>query len=244
MPASYIHMEMFVPTVTGHRVYVRYDTPDLIPYVYCVGPSGSGSPESGHSSMEILPVATSLARTFRWRGATKQPLSVARHSLVVRDVVERLCKLCPDDHPPERVGCHKLCGLLHDVGEMVVGDLPAPLLSTIADLRNLELSAHEAICFALLEPELGSSIRDDVLINSKVLVSYVDKMVTRWEAKNMLQFEKGLGAISSAEHLALADDETMDEYVETAYRKNNAEHLAVGAFCSAFARDISYLKEV
>lgn len=66
----------------------------------------------------IETIARALARIPRFGGHTVKPLSVARHSLHVYELVKL--------REPKRKDC-QLWALLHDAHEIVVGDIPRPL---------------------------------------------------------------------------------------------------------------------
>ena len=58
-----------------------------------------------------------LMRAPRWRGQTSRPWSVAAHSLAVRRVLSVM----------EAAPIVQLAGLVHDVEEAILGDVPTPL---------------------------------------------------------------------------------------------------------------------
>ena len=66
----------------------------------------------GPENVDIETIAHSLALQNRWRGMTREPFSVAQHSVLV----SQYCS-------PE----HALWGLLHDAAEAYVGDQPGPV---------------------------------------------------------------------------------------------------------------------
>ncbi|MBV9637401.1 MAG: hydrolase [Methylobacteriaceae bacterium] len=70
--------------------------------------------------VEIEDIAHGLARVARWNGQTIGPhiFSVAQHSLLVERVAEAMHPKMPADW--------RLCVLLHDAAEYVIGDLISP----------------------------------------------------------------------------------------------------------------------
>lgn len=68
----------------------------------------------GYPSLDIRTIAVILGRINRWNGRTDRPWPVLMHSLMVSYLV------------PEQAVIH---ALLHDAGEIAVGDVPAPLKS-------------------------------------------------------------------------------------------------------------------
>ena len=90
--------------------------------------------------VEIEDIAHGLARVARWNGQTKGewPFSVAEHSLLV----ERLLGAArPAPEPAER-----LCALLHDAPEYVIGDMISPFKAALGlDYRAFEDRLEAAI---------------------------------------------------------------------------------------------------
>jgi hypothetical protein len=83
------------------------------------------------SDLTVKETATSLGRLFRWRGAI--PISVGQHSVVLA----RYAKTADVS-----VWC-----LLHDVPEILLGDLPSPLkrLASSEPYRNAEERVMQAV---------------------------------------------------------------------------------------------------
>jgi hypothetical protein len=73
--------------------------------------------------INIEDVAWSLAHVNRFCGHTKYPYSIAQHSCMVHDQL-----------PPE----HKLAGLLHDISEYVMSDVPRPVKSALPGYKDME----------------------------------------------------------------------------------------------------------
>jgi hypothetical protein len=71
-------------------------------------------------------IAQSLAATPRWRGTTLKPWTVAEHTMLVASAMARA----------GRTRGEVAAGLLHDVEEALIGDIPAPLL------KRLTLNVH------------------------------------------------------------------------------------------------------
>lgn len=69
--------------------------------------------------ISILSIAHALALLNRFHGHTERPYSVAEHSLLVVEIMEREL----GEHAPAAL----LAGLLHDAHEAHVGDMAAPL---------------------------------------------------------------------------------------------------------------------
>jgi 5'-deoxynucleotidase YfbR-like HD superfamily hydrolase len=84
-------------TVTGAQVDLRLMMPD---------------------SLSVLDIAHALANINRFTGHCSRPYSVAEHSLLVADIMERELHI----HDPAAL----LAGLLHDAHEAYTGDLHTP----------------------------------------------------------------------------------------------------------------------
>ncbi|HMA13441.1 MAG: hydrolase [Bacteroidota bacterium] len=90
--------------------------------------------------IELEDIAHGLARVARWNGQTsgEAAFSVAQHSLLVDDIAARLK---PGLTPNER-----LCTVLHDAAEYVIGDLITPFKSAVGpEYKVLEKRLMTAI---------------------------------------------------------------------------------------------------
>jgi hypothetical protein len=86
------------------------------------------------ADFDIVGIAGRLAKINRFCGATRFPLSVATHSVVV----SRLCS-------PELA----LTGLLHDITESFgIGDMISPVKEIMPQYRHLESHIHGQLCMA------------------------------------------------------------------------------------------------
>lgn len=74
-----------------------------------------GSPHE-LDGLTVADVAKSLAQITRYRGATRFPVSVAAHSVLVSNIAEDLGGPVAG-----------LYGLVHDVHEIILSDIPAPV---------------------------------------------------------------------------------------------------------------------
>lgn len=79
------------------------------------------NPRPGDFNLDAI--AKSIAKINRWNGHTLRPLSVAEHSLLVAEIVER--ELGGDAHA-------QLAALLHDAHESNVGDASTPAKRAMA----------------------------------------------------------------------------------------------------------------
>jgi len=70
-------------------------------------------------SLSVLDIAHALANINRFTGHCSRPYSVAEHSLLVADIMERELHI----HDPAAL----LAGLMHDAHEAYTGDLSTPL---------------------------------------------------------------------------------------------------------------------
>lgn len=81
---------------------------------------------------EIRGIASRLAKINRFCGATRFPLSVATHSVVVS-------YLCPEQYA--------LTGLLHDISEsFAIGDMIRPIKAINPAFKELELEIERQLC--------------------------------------------------------------------------------------------------
>ncbi|MEM1313376.1 MAG: HD family hydrolase [Pseudomonadota bacterium] len=91
--------------------------------------------------VEIEDVAHGLAFVARWNGQTAGdwPFSVAQHSLVVEEIFARLS-------PPECPARWRLCALLHDAPEYVIGDMISPFKAALGlDYKAFEARLERAV---------------------------------------------------------------------------------------------------
>jgi hypothetical protein len=102
----------FLITHRGHKVYPAHLAPD---------------------DFDIEDIAHSLSNINRYIGHTREPYSVAEHSVHVSFLV-----------PKE----FAMIGLLHDAHEAYVGDVNRPLKIDLQDYREIERSAEVALSLA------------------------------------------------------------------------------------------------
>ena len=114
--------------------------------------------------IEIEDIAHGLARVARWNGQTigEHGFSVAQHSLVVEDVAEHLD---PGLHPKWR-----MCALLHDAPEYVIGDMISPFKAALGyDYKQFEQRLEAAIHIRFgLPPHPPAAIRKLLKIADRV----------------------------------------------------------------------------
>jgi len=100
---------MWIITNTGAQFDLRWIKPDTI---------------------SILDIAHALANTNRYTGHAARPISVAEHSLLVVEILEREAA----EHRPEVL----LAALLHDAHEAYTGDLSSPMKQLLGPLWATE----------------------------------------------------------------------------------------------------------
>lgn len=112
-------------------------------------------------------IAHHLALTNRWLGATREPLSVAQHSVLV----SRHC-----------APAHALIGLLHDAAEAYTGDAPDPLKVVLrSGYDYVERNWNVAIAMAL-----GLGATDLLSAHLPTDVVIADAMVREAEARDLV----------------------------------------------------------
>ncbi len=80
--------------------------------------------------IDIRDIAKSLSLTYRYNGMTRRPISVAEHSLVVADIMERELGITS---PPA-----VMAALMHDAHEYITGDLSSPMKACIGTAWKVE----------------------------------------------------------------------------------------------------------
>jgi 5'-deoxynucleotidase YfbR-like HD superfamily hydrolase len=93
------------------------------------------------SAFDLEIACRMLARTYRYTGHTPYPYTVAQHSVYVGTIAGAL-------HPPARV-----YGLIHDLHEAYIGDLPSPIKRLVSGYDKIEAAAERAVLLALGLPE-------------------------------------------------------------------------------------------
>lgn len=82
-------------------------------------------------SIDLLDIAHHLAQINRYNGAARRPYSVAEHSLLVAEIMERDLGI--------RSPSALLAGLMHDAHEAYTGDLSSPMKQVLGDAwHNVE----------------------------------------------------------------------------------------------------------
>ncbi|MBX3605333.1 MAG: HD domain-containing protein [Piscinibacter sp.] len=82
----------------------------------------------GREAISLLDIAHHLAQTNRYNGAAQRPVSVAEHSLMVCDILER----AHGERRPEVL----LAALMHDAHEAYTGDMTQPLKRAFREYAN------------------------------------------------------------------------------------------------------------
>lgn len=141
--------------------------------------------------VEIEDIAHGLSRVARWNGQTvgDWPFSVAQHSLLVTDLVER--------RRPRASARWLLAALLHDAPEYVIGDLISPFKAAVgADYKTLEERLQRAIHARFnLPPALPLELRR-VIKRSDHVAAYLEAIqlagFSRKEADRALTRPRGV----------------------------------------------------
>jgi uncharacterized protein len=85
------------------------------------------------ASFSIRDIASPLSKICRFTGHTNDFYSVAQHSVLVSEVVERL-----DDS-------FSMEGLMHDAAEAFIGDVSSPLKALLPEYRKIEAEIERVI---------------------------------------------------------------------------------------------------
>lgn len=94
--------------------------------------------EDAASRISALDIAHQLAQINRFNGAACRPYSVAEHSLLVAEIMER--------HFGVRQSAALLAALLHDAHEIYCGDVTSPVKACLGYVwRELEDPLHAAV---------------------------------------------------------------------------------------------------
>jgi hypothetical protein len=101
--------------------------------------------------INIVDIAVGLSRESRFNGQTKEPYSVAQHSILVSRIV-----------PPE----HALWGLLHDASEAYAKDLTYSIKSLLPEYKAVEHSILRVIIekYGLTWPEPACVKEADLIV--------------------------------------------------------------------------------
>lgn len=128
--------------------------------------------------VEIEDIAHGLARVARWNGQTYgiHAYSVAQHSLLVEQIVERTTK----DASPALL----LTALLHDAPEYVIGDMISPFKQAIGagGYRAVENRLQAAI-------NLRFGLAGNTPANTKKIIKRADYIAAFYEATRLAGFE-------------------------------------------------------
>lgn len=126
--------------------------------------------------IELEDIAHGLARVARWNGQTsgEAAFSVAQHSLLVDDIAAGL--------KPGLAAPQRLCVVLHDAAEYVIGDLITPFKTAVgADYKVLENRLMTAIRLRFGLPARESE-------ELKRLIKRADRIAAYLEATQLAGF--------------------------------------------------------
>lgn len=135
----------FITTVTGQRFYFNNPQPDQI---------------------NLTDIAYALANTKRWGGHAYPAISVAQHSVMVAERLQR-CGATP---------MVQLQGLFHDAAEAYLGDIPTPIKAIMPQYQALEMLVEDAIFKAF-----------NIVYPMDPHVHLVDVEVRNWEYRDRMK---------------------------------------------------------
>lgn len=128
--------------------------------------------------IEIEDIAHGLARVARWNGQTSgtHAFSVAQHSVIVETICGHLS--------PKLTAAHRLCALLHDAPEYVIGDMISPFKAILGNgYKGIEQRLEEAIHL-----RFGLPARTPVSL--KKTIKQADRFCAWFEAVDLAGFTK------------------------------------------------------
>ncbi|MDE2447140.1 MAG: HD family hydrolase [Alphaproteobacteria bacterium] len=126
--------------------------------------------------IEIEDIAHGLARVARWNGQTKgdHAFSVAQHCVLVEQIFALL--------NPDAGKALRLCALLHDAPEYVIGDMISPFKAALGvDYKAFEHRLMAAIHMRFGLPPKASE-------ETEALIKKADKMAAYLEATQLAGF--------------------------------------------------------
>jgi hypothetical protein len=98
--------------------------------------------------IDIEDIAQHLSRIERWNGAARQSWTVARHSMLVHEIVRESLPTVFGQDPEIQLQDFKcrLVALLHDAPEFSIGDMNRPTKDGCPDFRMTEAGVWLAVC--------------------------------------------------------------------------------------------------
>ena len=181
--------------------------------------------------IEIEDIAQGLARVARWNGQTvgEHGFSVAQHSLVVEVIAAHLT--------PGLTARWRLCALLHDAAEYVIGDMISPFKAALGlDYRQFEDRLEAAIHLRFgLPPHPPAEI--------KALIKQADRISAHLEAVQLAGFSEDeansiFGSISSGYRTILEPMSVRDAQARYLQRfETLAEAIGLGGHPTAFSSE-------
>lgn len=126
--------------------------------------------------IELEDIAHGLARVARWNGQTsgEAAFSVAQHSILVDDIAARL--------KPGLGSKERLCAVLHDAAEYVIGDLITPFKSAVGP----EYKVLEKRLMTAIRLRFGLPAREPEALT--LLIKRADRIAAYLEATQLAGF--------------------------------------------------------
>lgn len=109
----------------------------------------------------IEDIAHALAMQCRYNGHTPQFYSVAQHSVLVSEEIEKALQGVESD---EHVRELAFWGLMHDAAEAYVGDLVAPAKQILRQVDDLEFDDMEARIMAVICRKFGMALKQPEIV--------------------------------------------------------------------------------
>ena len=132
--------------------------------------------------ISLVDIAHALSICPRYAGHSREPYSVAQHSILVADTFARDIGHVTADTAALRGA--RLIGLLHDAAEAYICDLPRPLKSCLPEYKAIEHRIEEAIRQHFALRTMRTMIADDIAL--MIALKRADRIVLATERRDIM----------------------------------------------------------
>lgn len=119
--------------------------------------------------VRLLDIAHGLAFQCRFAGQTSKFYSIAQHSVLVSEIVQKAVAALPDRLPAAVVAEYALLALLHDAGEAYTCDVPHPV-KVVQRRRAAELEQHLLELVEKIDKTIAADLPATPLYNTTTLL--------------------------------------------------------------------------